>query len=149
MPDIDYWLARKYAQLQEHADAASQNAASQAIAATSSAALDTTRAGLLPAESQAGIAKTRADTNFLNQQAQYLGPETLARIRNLGAEANLTNTQAQVAGYRGLPTQGPFASSPGLFKAPDYTLPTLNPPSILDDFRERNSGFRAYNAPGY
>ena len=66
--DIQYWLDRKYALLQQQANATTQNAASTATASNAAAALDLTRSRLLPNESKASIAKTGAETNLLGQQ---------------------------------------------------------------------------------
>lgn len=102
MPDIDYWLGRKYAILQQQADATTNNAASTAIASLAAADVDRTRASLLPAESRAGVAKTGAETKLLGEQAGILGPESLARIAQMRAETGLVGTNTAIAKRKGL-----------------------------------------------
>lgn len=116
MPDIGYWLGRKYSILQQEADATSRNAASTAQNANSnsqnaataamtgaaSAALDKVRANLLPKQAAADIAQTTAQTGLIGQQAKYFGPVALAGIANTRANTALTNTTNAVSRYEGL-----------------------------------------------
>lgn len=91
MPNIGYWLDRKYAILQQQADATSRNAATNAQVGAASAALDLTRSRLLPAESAANIGQTQAQTNLLGEQAKVVVPESRARINSLNADAGLAS----------------------------------------------------------
>lgn len=104
MADIDfnYFLAQKYSQLQQQADATTANAASSGIAARAAASLDQARAGVVGPESVANIAQTRAQTNLIGQQAQVVVPESRARIANLGAETALSGTNNLIARREGL-----------------------------------------------
>ena len=87
-------LARKYAILQQQADATTKNAATTALVGGANAALDTTRNRLLPDQAAAEIAKTKADTGLVGEQAKYFGKTALANIANLGSSTNLNNTNA-------------------------------------------------------
>lgn len=100
--NFKYFLDRKYNQLQQQADATTQNAASNAIAAQAGARLDNTRAALLPGESAAGIRKMDAETGLIGQQAKYFGPEALARIAQMKADTAYTGTQNRIAIREGL-----------------------------------------------
>lgn len=87
----DIWslLARKYSILQQHADAAKTQANAEAN-------VNNTKAGLLPTESAADVAKTQADTEGQNITNRFL-PGTLG--------ANIFDTRARglsslgMAGY--------------------------------------------------
>lgn len=94
MPDVDfnYFLARKYAALQQQADATTSNAASTAIQATAQAGAlnaDTTLTGvrtkLLPGESAAQTALQGAQTRLTNENASIVRPESIARIASVNA----------------------------------------------------------------
>lgn len=94
MPDVDfnYFLARKYAQLQQQADATTSNAASTAIQTTAQAAalnadaaLTGVRTKLLPGESAATVGLQRAQTNLTNENASIVRPESVARIASVNA----------------------------------------------------------------
>lgn len=102
MPDINYWLARKYAILGQEADATTQNAATNALTGKAAAALDATRTQLLPTESAAQVANTIANTNLLGEQAKVVGPESQARIGQMNAETAYTGTQNKVLTRQGL-----------------------------------------------
>lgn len=111
--DFNYFLNRKYAQLQQQADAttanaraATQNAETNALTGAAAARLDTTRAKLLPAESRATVAKIGAETNLIGEQAKIVAPESLARIGQIRAETALTGTQNEVARRQGLTSIG-------------------------------------------
>lgn len=101
-PDMNFWLGRKYALLQQQADAGTQNANTAAMTGKAAARVDNTRADLMPAESAASIAKSRAETGLLGQQTQWFGPEARARISNLGAQTRYTGIQADVLKKEGL-----------------------------------------------
>lgn len=96
MPSIDYWLGRKYAILQQQANATTTNASSSATAANAAAALDLTRSRLLPAESAANVGQTQAQTNLLGEQAKVVVPESRARINSLNADAGLASTNSAI-----------------------------------------------------
>lgn len=107
--DFNYFLARKYAQLQQQADATTQNANSNAVQAATgavvgnaAAALDTARATALPAESAAQIALQRAQARLVGEQASVVAPESRARIGQITAETGLTNTNNKIAIREGL-----------------------------------------------
>lgn len=94
MPDVDfnYFLARKYAALQQQADATTSNAASQAIQSTAQAkalnadaGLTDVRAKLLPGESASNVALQGAQRNLLSEQTKIVAPESVARIAGLNA----------------------------------------------------------------
>ena len=107
--DFNYFLQRKYAVLQQQADAGTSNAASGAIQANSGAIaaraganLDNTRATLLPAESAATIAQSRAQTRLIGEQANVVAPESMARIAGMTADTALTGTNNKIAIREGL-----------------------------------------------
>lgn len=154
--DFNYFLARKYALLQQQADAGTQNAASGAIQASSgaiaakaAAQLDTTRANLLPAESAATIAQTQAQARLLGEQANIVGPESQARIGQIGAETIGTNIQNKIAIREGL-TPRPILGSalsgvmgpatPAGFKFSDDVLPRRRPGETELRYQDRING---------
>lgn len=103
------YLNRKYAILEQQANAqttqaaaTTRNAATAALTGKAQAGLDTVRAQLLPGESAASIAKMGAETGLIGQQAKYFGPEAMARIANLGAETERTSTDNKIAVREGL-----------------------------------------------
>jgi hypothetical protein len=105
MADVDWnaLLQQKYAILQQQADAATRTA-------NASANLDQARANVVPGESAANIAQTRANTDLIGQQAKYFGPTALANIdltrANVGlAKANTAESTARV-GYTNQQTTG-------------------------------------------
>jgi hypothetical protein len=107
--DFNYYLGRKYALLQQQADATSQtadattkNAATNAVAASAAANLDNTRATLLPGESKAGIAKTQAETGLLGEQTRLFEPTALANIANTNASTFKTGIEGSVLRREGL-----------------------------------------------
>lgn len=100
--DFRYFLNRKYALLGQEANAGTQNAASNAITARAqagalgaAAALDRTRASLMPGESEAGIAQTLANARLLGEQAATVRPVAFANIRATEAGTRLTDTQEE------------------------------------------------------
>lgn len=109
--DFNYFLARKYAILQQQADATTQNANSSAVASAAAAAVDRTRAGLMPAESAAQIAQQGAQTRLLGEQAAVVRPESAARIASMNAETALTGTNNQIAIREGLTPRPILGSS--------------------------------------
>jgi len=101
--DMNYFLARKYALLQQQADAGTSQAQTQsrqadtgALVGAAAANLDRTRAGLLPGESAAQIAQQGAQTRLLGEQASIVQPLARAQIGQIGAETGLTTTQNKV-----------------------------------------------------
>ena len=90
--EMQQFLDRKYALLQQNADAATKNAETGAMTGAAAAGLDKVRAALLPAESAAGIAKSGAETNLFNQQASVVVPESKANIAKIGAETRMIDT---------------------------------------------------------
>lgn len=92
-PDMSFWLGRKYALLQQQADATTKNADTASMTGAAQAAVDRTRANLMPGESAATIGRMGAETNLANQQASVVVPESRARVRNLDAETSYTGTQ--------------------------------------------------------
>lgn len=103
--DFNFWLGRKYALLQQQADATTKNADSTAIASGAAANLDNTRAGLMPAESAATVKKMGAETGLIGEQTKVIGPEALARIAQMNAGAGLDNVNAAVITRKGLTEQ--------------------------------------------
>lgn len=99
-PDFNYFLQRKYALLQQQADAGSVSAASGAIQANAQAGalkaeagLTNVRTQLAPAESASQIGLQSAQRALLGEQAKVVGPESAARIGQIGAETQFTRDQ--------------------------------------------------------
>lgn len=67
-----------------------QNANTNTTVGSAAAKLDTTRATLLPAESAANIAQTRANAGLITQQASVVRPVAFAQIGQSNAETGLT-----------------------------------------------------------
>ncbi len=118
--DFNYFLNQKYAQLQQQADATTANAkantlnaSTNAITGAAAARLDSTRAALLPGESQATIAKLGAETGLIGEQAKIVAPESTARIGQIRAETALTGTQNEVARRQGLTPIGQLLGERG------------------------------------
>lgn len=117
--DFNYFLSRKYAQLQQQADATTtnarataQNAATNALTGAAGAALDRMKTELMPRESAASVARLGAEANLANQQASVVVPESRARIRGMDADTALTGTQNKVLTRTSLtPMQELFGSS--------------------------------------
>lgn len=78
--NFNAFLGRKYALLQQQADAGTTQANSGALAAAAAARLDNTRADLAPAESKANIGLTQAQTGLVGNQAKIVIPESQSRI---------------------------------------------------------------------
>jgi hypothetical protein len=111
--DWNYWLGRKYAVMQQSADADTTRANAGLISANAGANLDTVRAGLLPAESKANIGLTVANTGLANagaaqttEETRYIGPKARADIAESGARGGLYGAQA--TGERELNVMSPF-----------------------------------------
>jgi hypothetical protein len=111
-PGFDQLIAQKYAMEKQRTDAlsAAQNA---------EANLTNVKAGLLPAESQADVAKTTAETTGQNITNQFL-PQTLgANIFRTNAEGTSLMAQSKLYGAQRaglLQMQQPMSpSSLGLF----------------------------------
>lgn len=96
MVDFNYFLNRKYMNLQDQTKIAQQNADTGAMTGAAAARLDNTRATLLPNESKATIAKMGAETNLIGEQASIVRPESVARIANMNADTALTKTNRDV-----------------------------------------------------
>lgn len=123
--DFNYFLARKYAIQQQGANADtqnaatnSQNAATAAREATANIGLTNMRTSLMPGESAATVARTRADTNLANQQASVVVPESRARVRNLDAETAYTGTQNRVLTRGSLTPMSQLFGSSSEFSSP-------------------------------
>lgn len=110
--DFNYFLARKYAILQQQADADTSRAGSANIsavaganAANAAANVDNTRATLMPAESRSAIALQGAQTALTRQQADWFGPEAQSRIGLNNANIGYIGTQDAVLRKEGLDTR--------------------------------------------
>ena len=106
MVDFDFFLRQKYAQLQQQADATTQNAQTNSVVGQAAARLDNTRSALLPAESKAGIAKTFAETGLIGEQAKVVAPTAAANIANTNANTKATLTGEEVTRRQGLTPLG-------------------------------------------
>lgn len=98
--DFNYFLQRKYAQLQQQADAQTSNAnsgaiqaATAAITGASDARLNNTRSDLLPAESRSQIGLQGAQTDLTRNQASVVVPTAMSQIRNTDAQTGFIGTQ--------------------------------------------------------
>lgn len=89
------FLNRKYAVLEQQADAASQNAYTNTFVGRSAAGLDDVRAEQLPRTDAADIAEAGARKNLLREQAKYFGKTALADIDFTRSRINLTNEQTK------------------------------------------------------
>lgn len=101
--DFNFFLARKYATLQQQADAETQNAGSTRIQAVANANVAGTVADqnrvqtkLMPAESASRIRLQDAQTGLTREQAAVVAPMSRAQIGQLGAETRLTGLQGDV-----------------------------------------------------
>lgn len=101
--DFASLLARKYAIMQQQADADTSRAAAGGLSAQASANLDTVRAGLLPRESAANVAQTAAQTAGIREQNRFIDP--LARS-TIGLQSSQARQNAAQAGYLGSETTG-------------------------------------------
>lgn len=94
-PGFDALIARKYAIQQQEADARSN-------ALDASANVDNIKAGLMPAESAANVAKTEADTDLTKTTTRFTpllsmstAFDTLARGKQSLATADYTGAQTK------------------------------------------------------
>jgi hypothetical protein len=99
--DWNYWLGRKYANMDQQAAADTTRANAAAVSANAGAQLDTVKAGLLPAESKANIALTGAQTGLAaatarqqDEETKYIGPTANANIAESRARGGLYGAQA-------------------------------------------------------
>lgn len=129
---MEEFLNRKYAILQQQADATTEqaaattrNAATSALAGAAAARLDNTRSDLMPAESRANIAKSGAETGYLQTQTRWFGPEARARIGNLDANAFATRIGGLVAKKEGLDEIGTLPSSMDTIRGMRARLPSM------------------------
>lgn len=139
--DFDYFLQRKYALLQQQADAGSQNANSGAVQAATgaivgkaAAGLDNTRANLLPAESASQIGLQAAQTALTRNQSSVVVPVAQAQIRNTDANTGLTTTQDKALTYDALTTHRlaqPGGALAGTLGAGGYSGFRLGPDTQL------------------
>lgn len=125
-PDMSFWLGRKYAILQQQADAGSKQADTARIGTVAAANLDNVNAALRPKEASANIAQTMAQTGLIGEQTRWFGPEAGARINQMDANTALTGTQnkvltresltpvSQLFGATRMPTMGSVFSPPAL-----------------------------------
>lgn len=91
---FDDLLARKYAIMQQQADAGTLQAQSGATVANSSAALDRARTLLLPAESAANVGQVRAQTGLLGEQAKVVAPVAASGIAQNNSAIRLNNANS-------------------------------------------------------
>ena len=72
-----------------------RQAAASTTVANAAANLDQVKAQLLPAESAATVAKTKADTGLVNETTKYYGQDILSEIALRAAQRSLYKSQAQ------------------------------------------------------
>ena len=72
-----------------------RQAAASTTVANAAANLDQVKAQLLPAESAATVAKTKADTGLVNTTTKYYGQDILSQIALRAAQGSLYKSQAQ------------------------------------------------------
>lgn len=153
-PDMSFWLGRKYAILQQQADATTKNADTAQMTGAAQANLDRTRANLLPGESAASIAKMGAETGLIGEQAKIVAPESKARIRNMDASTEYTGTQNTVLRRQSLTPMSQLFGSPdyegvlggslsrgtfGGFQLPSLTRPGRLPGESGADYMDRTN----------
>lgn len=112
MVDFNYFLARKYALLQQGQDTNADQAATQArqVAANSAVSAATARltnaqATALPDTTASEIALRSANASLLGEQAAVVQPESRARIAGINADTALTGTNNAIAVREGLTPQ--------------------------------------------
>lgn len=105
MPDINYWLGVKYGLQRRQADAdmarartAQYGAETARLGTAADANLTNVRAGLLPQQTAADIARINADIALTNQQTKYFGPTAEAGIRASDASAFANRQQGRLYG---------------------------------------------------
>ena len=144
MPDIDYWLSRKYAGID------AQNNADM-IRANASAGLQRAQTAVLPDTTAADIAFQRAQTQHIGVETNLLPAESAARIRaaNAGATRDTASagligaqTTEQVADTRALDS---ILKSNSLANGAIRRLYSSSLPDIsLDAVDQRNRAIRGY-----
>lgn len=161
--DFNYFLARKYAIMQQQADAGSEqaratttNAATAAMTGAAAANLDNVNAGLRPGESAANVALTRAQTGLTANQAQTVIPLARAQIGLTEAQTGLTGTQTKVLTRESLtPTSqlfggGGMGQLPTLGSTPGFTRFSEEPLSATKPRRRADeSGVRYMDRTGW
>lgn len=106
-PGFDELIARKYAIMQQHANAATTEA-------TANANLTNVKAGLLPSESAADVARTQAETAGQNITNRFL-PDTLGSAVKLNmANAGRIDVDTKVAKTSLTPLGSLFGFSGGM-----------------------------------
>lgn len=118
-------LAKKYALLQQGADASTRSA-------EAGANLEDVRAKLAPGESAAGIAKSNAETAGIKENTRFIAPLANSTIGLQGAQTGfvtqqgvgegILNRQYGAAGGGGLPTIGVGGSITGGLGAVDPAI---------------------------
>lgn len=91
-------LRRKYAIMQQEADAGTLRAGADVTTANSGANLNNIRAGLLPAQARAENLKTEAETGNILETTKYLGPRVKAEIGLMGTQGTNNLAQARLYG---------------------------------------------------
>lgn len=154
--DFNYFLQRKYALLQQQADAGTAGAAANTLQAqtgatvgAAAAKLDSTRANLLPAESASQIGLQSAQTGLTRAQAAVVIPEAQSRIGVNAANIANTDIQTRIAERDGLTTfsaanpGGAIASIlPGGYQGYRLSTPTIVAPSGVPDYTGLERGVR-------
>lgn len=133
MPDIDYYLGLKYAQLQQHADAgslqaqsAAQQAAAQARLVNTEADANQARLPFVGAVTNAALKQTQAQTGLIGantNEVNQLLPGKVAlganQARLVGAEADFApgRLQTQIQGQQIANTTAAAGVYPALYNA--------------------------------
>lgn len=157
--DFNGFLARKYAILQQQADAGTQSAASGqlqaqtgALVGAANARLDNTRSNLLPAESASQIGLQSAQAGLTRNQAAVVIPEATSRIGVNAANIAATNINARIAERDGL-TEYSVANPGGAiarvlpggytgFRLGGDAAPRITPPAVTSDYTGLERGVR-------
>lgn len=84
-------IQKKYDLLQQQAD-------TSRMGAEAAAAFDRARAGVIPAESAANIARTQQETALVGEQAKYFGETAKAGIGLMGAQAGESKARVGLIG---------------------------------------------------
>jgi len=144
--DFNFFLNRKYAQLQQQADATTQNAATNALTGAAAARLDNTKTNLLPGESAAQVAKLGADTRFTNTQNTFYGPQAQANIAATQAGTRKTDEETRGIKQDNDPANQTLGSLRGVL-GPNYSLGSITPTRFraprLQDYNQDRSGLNA------
>lgn len=141
--DFNYFLNRKYALLQQQADAgttsANANAVQSAAAANNlnaDASLTGVRTTLLPGESAATVGLQNSQAGLLDQQAAVVAPESKARIGQISAET--ASTAAQTKGYIRTNLTGIDGGTPGIVSSTATPAPGVFGAGGYNGFRLPN-----------